>query len=101
MVDMKINKSLEVSFEIDESQYKALIFLKEDSFIVEDGSWETDVDCINMNAEKQPDGYPYLTIWGATDGKGCPTSSRLHGLLNYENYEKRIDNDMITVICCR
>ena len=76
------------------------IYSKQDIVFEEDNAWEADVDYMSSddNAHDSEAAYPYFTIWGVVDGQGVPTSSGMHALINYENYDMRIDGSKIKVV---
>ena len=80
--------------------YLVPIDAKQDIIIEEDNAWEADVDYMSSdnNAHDSENPYPYFTIWGVVDGQGVPTSSGMHALINYENYDMRIDGSKIKVV---
>ena len=94
---MRINEKLVVAFNNKGIEYKAKIDFKQGVVLVEDNSWETDVDC---DKTQKGYGYPYLTIWGITTEEGVPTTEGLHGLLNFENYDERIYNKDFRIVQC-
>ena len=94
---MRINEKLIVAFDYKGIEYIAKIDSKQDVILVEDNSWEADVDC---EKTKKGYGYPYLTIWGIADERGIPTTEGLHGLLNFENYDERICNKAFRIVRC-
>lgn len=94
---MRINEKLIVAFDYKGIEYKAKIDLKQGTTLVEDNSWEADVDC---DKTQKGYGYPYLTIWGIADKDGFPTIKGLHGLLNFENYDERICNKDFRIVQC-
>ena len=94
---MRINEKLIVVFDYEGIEYTARMNPKQDAVLVENDSWETDVECDKTEKEY---GYPYLTLWGEVDESGTPTTKRIHGLLNFENYESRICSSDIKVVSC-
>jgi hypothetical protein len=94
---MRINDKLIVAFEHEGLEYTAMINPKRDEILLEDETWEVDVNC---NKTLKGYGYPYLTIWGHVDKDGILTTEGLHGLLNYENYDVRICSEDLHIVHC-
>lgn len=94
---MRINEKLIVAFDYKGIEYIANLDLQQNVVLIEDNSWEADIDCDKAQKDY---GYPYLTIWGIVDEGGIPTTDGLHGLLNFENYDERIDNKDFRIIQC-
>ena len=94
---MIINDKLIVTFDYKGIKYIAKINPKQDVVLVENNSWEADVD---FEKTKKGYSYPFLTIWGIADEGGFPTTEGLHGLLNFENYDVRICNKDFRIVQC-
>ncbi len=97
---MRIKQELGIAFDLEGINYIAQVDMEKNSILIENDSWETDVECDFHKEKENADGYPYLTLWGEVDSNGCPTTSGLHGLLNYDNFDIRINNENIKIIHC-
>ena len=97
---MKIKEKILLEIKHEGVTYLVPIDAKQDIIIEEDNAWEADVDYMSSdnNAHDSGNPYPYFTIWGVVDGQGVPTSSGMHALINYENYDMRIDGSKIKVV---
>ena len=97
---MRIKEKILIEIKHEGVAYLVPIDAKQDIVIEHDNSWEADVDYMSSddNAHDPENPYPYFTIWGVVDGQGVPTLSGMHALINYENYDMRIDGSKIKVV---
>ena len=97
---MRIKEKILIEIKHEGVAYLVPIDAKQDIVIEHDNSWEADVDYMSSddNAHDPENPYPYFTIWGVVDEQGFPTSSAMHALINYENYDMRIDGSKIKVV---
>lgn len=97
---MKIKEKILLEIKHEGVTYLVPIDAKQDIVFEEDNAWEADVDYMSLDDKTHDSGnpYPYFTIWGIVDGQGVPTLSGIHALINYENYDMRIDGSKIKVV---
>ena len=97
---MKIKEKILLEIKHEGVTYLVPIDAKQDIIIEEDNAWDADVDYMSLDDKTHDSGnpYPYFTIWGVVDGQGVPTLSGMHALINYENYDMRIDGSKIKVV---
>ena len=80
--------------------YLVPIDAKQDIAFEENKTWEADVDYMLSDDKSHniEDPYPYFTIWGNLDEQGYPTTCGMHAIINYENYDMRIDSSRIRIV---